>query len=407
MVKHLVLVGGGHSHAIVLKMFGMQPLAGMRLTLITEASDTPYSGMLPGHVAGFYSHEECHIDLQPLCQFAQARLLIDQVIGLDLKNNKVICANQPPVAFDFLSINIGSTPAISLPEVSQYATPVKPVRKFLTDWEQLLKQEIQTPQKPLCLSIVGGGAGGVELAMSMHTRLQQVGKNLQAAVPLQLHLFHRDVELMPHYNRWVRRRVQEILSQRGVQLHLGETVSKVAPYQVKCESGLRVECDRIFWVTQASAPPWLQAAGLATDSKGFIWINDTLQSVSHPHIFAAGDVATMVNHPRPKAGVFAVRQGKPLFHNLQQALRGKPLKAYIPQKRYLSLIGTGDRAAIAAWGIFGWESPLFWYWKDYIDRQFMAQFSNLPQRPETADPTPRHTLKAAAAKVATDRTEET
>lgn len=88
IVKDLVLVGGGHSHAIALRMFGMQPLSGVRITLITEASDTPYSGMLPGHIAGFYSRDESHIDLRPLAQFAQAQLYIDQVIGLDLTNKK-------------------------------------------------------------------------------------------------------------------------------------------------------------------------------------------------------------------------------------------------------------------------------------------------------------------------------
>jgi len=395
IVQDLVLIGGGHSHAIALKKLGMQPLAGVRVTLITEALDTPYSGMLPGHVAGIYSHKACHIALQPLCQFAHAQLLIDSVIDLDLENNRVICANRPPVPFDFLSINIGSTPAtLSIPGASQYATPVKPVREFLATWEQLLKQVTQTPQTPLILSIVGGGAGGAELAMAIQTRL----KSLQPAVAFQLHLFQRDAQLMPHYNAWVRDRVQKILRQKGVHLHLGETVCELSRHQVRCESGLSVECDRIFWVTQASAPPWLKAAGLATDSQGFISINNYLQSVSHPHIFAAGDIATLVNHPRPKAGVFAVRQGKPLYNNLKQALLGKPLKSYIPQQQYLSLLGTGDRSAIAAWSSLAGESPLFWFWKDYIDRAFMAQFSHLPLIPETP------ALKNAIAKEAAGRT---
>ncbi|MCA1995037.1 MAG: selenide, water dikinase SelD, partial [Coleofasciculus sp. S288] len=138
-------------------------------------------------------------------------------------------------------------------------------------------------------------------------------------------------------------------------------------------------CDYTFWVTQASAPSWLHDAGLKTDSKGFVLVNDTLQSLSHPYLFAAGDIATMVNHPRPKAGVFAVRQGKPLFENLRRILLSEPLKPYKPQKVYLSLIGTGDGEAIASWGLFGWQSPLLWRWKDYIDRKFMKRFNDLPE----------------------------
>ncbi|MBD2541898.1 selenide, water dikinase SelD [Coleofasciculus sp. FACHB-SPT36] len=389
IVKDLVLIGGGHSHAIVLKMLGMKPLPGVRLTLITDTSHTPYSGMLPGHVAGFYDYDESHIDLRRLAQFAQAQFYLDRAIGLDLENNEVICANHPDVAFDLLSIDIGSTPAtISIPGAAEYAIPAKPVAKLLSEWDHLLKSVAETPEKPIQLSIVGGGAGGVELALAMQSRLHQFFEHSQQFPEnLEIHLFHSGVELLPNYNPWVGRRLQKILIQRGVELHLGEKVCEVQPHKVICESGLVVECAsegtpaecRVFWVTQASAPRWLQASGLATDTKGFIQVDDTLRSLSHPQVFAAGDIATMIHHPRPKAGVFAVRQGKPLFNNLRRTLLGKPLQPYKPQKQYLSLIGTGDENAIASWGNFGCESRLFWHWKDRIDRQFMARFHNLPE----------------------------
>ncbi|HBB35212.1 MAG TPA: selenide, water dikinase SelD, partial [Cyanobacteria bacterium UBA9273] len=376
IVKDLVLIGGGHTHAIALLMFGMKSLPGLRLTLISNTCHTPYSGMLPGHVAGFYDFDQCHIDLRRLGQFAQAQLYLDGAIGLDLDNNKVICANRPPVAFDLLSIDIGSTPAQELvPGAAEYAIPAKPVAEFLSKWDQILAEFGQHPAKTLSIGIVGGGAGGVELAMTMQQRLLKVkSQNSQ----VKIHLFDRGAELMPDHNRWVRRRLQNILINRGIQLYLGETVCAVLPDKICCESGLVVDCNYIFWVTQASAPHWIKASGLQTDSKGFILVSDTLQSLSHPHIFAAGDIATMVNHPRPKAGVFAVRQGKPLFANLRAIALCQPLQFYQPQKLYLSLIGTGDGNAIASWGPFGWQSPLLWRWKDYIDRKFMDRFQNLP-----------------------------
>ena len=380
MFKKLVLIGGGHSHAIALKLFGINPIPGVQLTLITESSDTPYSGMLPGHVAGFYTHEQCHINLSSLAQFAQANLIIDQAISLDLEKNLVICANHSPVPFDLLSINIGSTPTKeTVIGAAEYAIAVKPVKQFLAAWNDILEKLTKNSQKPISLSIVGGGAGGVELAMTMRSRLDQILKNSQQPTAnLTINLCHRDAELLPHHNRWVRNHVQKILTQKGINLHLGEKVNLVQPDQIQCESGLTIDSDYTFWVTQASAPSWLQAAGLATDNN-FMLVDDTLQSLSHPHIFASGDIATMVNHPRPKAGVFAVRQGKPLFKNLQQALLAKPLKPYIPQKQYLSLIGTGDSSAIASWSVFGCASPLLWRFKDQIDRNFMAQFQDLPQ----------------------------
>lgn len=384
IAQNLVLVGGGHSHAIVLRMFGMKPLPGVRLTLITPASDTPYSGMLPGHIAGAYSRDECHIDLERLANFAQAQLYIDKVVDLDLKNHKVICANRPAVDFDLLSIDIGSTPAtISVSGAAEYAIAAKPVAQLLEHWYQLLANVAQNPQKPIMISIVGGGAGGVELALAMQTHLHRILQQAQQPLPnLKIHLFQRHSQLMPDHHPSVQHQVQQVLLRRGVKLHLGETVAQIAPsakdealFEVECESGLTVECHKVFWVTQASAPQWLKTTGLATDEQGFILVKDTLQSLSHPEVFAAGDIATMEKHPLPKAGVFAVRQGKPLFANLRRMLFGKSLQPYKPQQQYLSLIGTGDGRAIATKGCFTLPPhPLLWQWKDWIDRRFMAKF---------------------------------
>ncbi len=398
IVKDLVLIGGGHSHAIVLRMFAMQPLPGVRLTLISDNSSTPYSGMLPGHIGGFYSHDECHIDLRPLANSAQAQLYIDRVIGLDLANNRVLCANRPPVTFDVLSIDIGSTPAtISVPGAQKYAIPAKPVSQLLKYWDKLTEEVAQNPHKPLSIAIVGGGAGGVELALSMEGNLQGVNQNLD------MHLFQSHPQLMPNSHKSVRRLLDGILTERGVNLHLGETVGEVREegvdkgdkgdkFEIVCESGLTVSCNHVFWVTQASAPQWLTAAGLKTDDQGFILVTDTLQSLSHPQIFAAGDIATMVNNPRPKAGVFAVRQGKPLFKNLRHYLLEKPLKSYQPQQEYLSLIGTGDGKAIANRGCLTLPaSKLLWRWKDWIDRRFMDRFSHLPEMKEQKSPHTSHT----------------
>ncbi|HEY9832696.1 MAG TPA: selenide, water dikinase SelD, partial [Stenomitos sp.] len=263
---------------------------------------------------------------------------------------------------------------------AEYAIPAKPVPLFLQHWNQLVEDFANNPQQLIHLGIVGGGAGGVELALTMQGRLHQIlqAKGHAQQEHPQIHLFQRGAELMPNHNPWVRRHLYHLLMNRGVQVHLDETVSEVLPDKIHCESGLQVECDYTFWVTNASAPEWIEESGLKTDSDGFILVGDTLQSLSHPHIFAAGDIATMVNHPRPKAGVFAVRQGKPLFENLRAFLLEKPLKPYKPQQQFLGLIGTGDGEAIASWGALCWQSPLLWRWKDYIDRKFMRRFSDLP-----------------------------
>jgi selenide, water dikinase len=365
ITQDLVLIGGGHSHAIVLQMWGMKPIPGVRLTLISDGSDTPYSGMLPGYVAGFYSREECHIDLRSLCQFAGAQFYHDRAIGLDLTQQQVICQNHPPVGFDLLSIDIGSTPMT--PHIGENMIPAKPVPEFLRWWEDLCQQSLDR----LSLGIVGGGVGGVELAINMQKRLEPL------VAQLELHLFSRSSQLLPQNNPWLQHRFHQLLQQREIQLHLGEVVQSYEQQIVHCQSGLQIPCETTVWVTQATAPDWLRRSGLAVDDRGFIQVDEGLRSLSHPQVFAAGDIAAMVVHPRPKAGVFAVRQGKPLFQNLQAVLLNQSLVEYKPQKQYLSLIGTADSSAIASRRGLAWEGEWVWQWKDRIDRQFMARFQNL------------------------------
>ncbi|MFN7348160.1 MAG: FAD-dependent oxidoreductase, partial [Dolichospermum sp.] len=363
MIKNIVLVGGGHSHAIVLKLFAIYPLLGVNLILITPDKYTPYSGMLPGYIAGFYNYTQCLMDLEKLCRFAGAQLYFDQVIGLDLKNNQLFCNQQSVIDFDLLSIDIGSTPGkLSVSGAVEYAIAAKPVAQFLEHWHKLRENVVINSQKTLNIAIVGGGAGGVELALSMQAGLQNLGID-----DLQVHLWQKSQEIMPNYHLSVRVIMEKVLINQGVKLHLGETVNQVAPgkkkLEIKCQSGLEFECDQVFWVTQASAAEWVKDSGIGTDEKGFILVNNNLQSVTHAHIFAAGDIATMINHHLPKAGVFAVRQGKPLYENLKRMILGKSLKPYQPQKTYLSLISTGDGKALATRGSFTLPPhQLLWYW---------------------------------------------
>jgi selenide, water dikinase len=372
-MKTLVLIGGGHSHAIALRLLRIQPLPDVRLILISDVTHAPYSGMLPGHLGGFYSFAECHIDLRALASFAQAEFVLDAAIDLDLQTNQVLCRQHQPIDFDWLSIDIGSIPAImDIPGAQEYAIAAKPVPQFLAAWQQFMEQKFD---RSISVGIVGGGAGGVELALTLQMQLQRI-----YPVGATVHLFHRQLELMNSYADVVRNRFTGLLIDRGIKLHLSEAVELIKPIEdslklVRCRSGLSIPCDRVIWVTQAAAPDWIRQSGLNTDDRGFILIKDTLQSLSHPHVFATGDIATMPEQPRPKAGVFAVRQGQPLFANLQRITTGQPLQSFLPQQRYLSLIGLGNQQAIGTWGnICTRPSRLLWCWKDRIDRRFMSQF---------------------------------
>jgi selenide,water dikinase len=386
VLKDIVLVGGGHAHVSVLRMFGMKPIPGVRLTVITRDIHTPYSGMLPGYVAGHYDYDEVHIDLGPLARFAGARLYHGEVDGIDPNEQLVHVPGRPPVHYDLLSINTGSRPrTIDVPGALEHAFPVKPIDKWLRDWEALQTRVLQS-QGDFRIAVIGGGAGGVELALSTQHRLQSLLR-AQGDDVSRLHymLLTDGPEILPTHNAGVRKRFMRVLGERGIEVQPGSKVVEVEADGVRLESGAFQSADAVLWVTMAAAPEWPAKSGLAVDDEGFIAVNRELRSTSHPKIFAAGDIASLPD-PRPKSGVFAVRQGPVLTENLRRAVSGRPLKAYKPQKNFLGLISTGDPYAIASRGNWSWEGKLLWTWKDWIDRRFMQRFNALPEMSEEPVP---------------------
>ena len=383
ILKDLVLVGGGHAHVTVLKKFAMRPVPGVRITLICRDLQAPYSGMLPGFIAGHYSFDEAHIDLVPLSRFAGARFFHDEVVGLDTDNKRLICRDRPDVSYDVLSINVGSAPDISaVPGAAANVTPVKPIDGFVDNWRSLCER-ILPCQGGVRIGIVGAGAGGVELTLAVQYRLKQLlAGNWPDNVAPEFHLFTDADDVLTTHNRFVRVKFRRVLSERKINVHARHKVVEVRPGALQCANGATFELDEILWVTMARAQTWPAKAGLDVDEQGFIKVNNTLESVSHPGIFAAGDIAHMVNYPRPKSGVFAVRQGPPLSSNVRRKLLDRPLKPFFPQREFLSLISTGDKYAIASRSWWALEGRWVWNWKDWIDRRFMRKFNRLPDMEE-------------------------
>lgn len=375
----------------------MQPMPGVRLTLITRDVLTPYSGMLPGFIAGHYSFEDCHIDLAPLAAFAGARLYHDEAVGIDVAERRVLCARRPPVGFEVLSLDIGSRPKqADVPGAAAHATPVKPIDGFAARWARIVSRVV-ADDRPLRIGVVGGGAGGVELVLAMRHRLRSMlAESGQDPDRLRFVLVTAGGVLASH-NPGVRRILTRVLEQRGVELHTHSPVASVAPGLLRSAEGKEIRLDEILWVTQAGAAAWPAESGLECDEGGFVRVRDTLQSVTDPEIFAAGDVAAVEGYPRPKAGVFAVRQGAPLAENLRRALAGRPARPFVPQRRFLSLISTGDAFAVASWDRWALAGRWLWKIKDRIDRRFMRKYTDLPAMPRPEAPAPAEGVADAQA----------
>lgn len=368
-MRELVLVGGGHAHVHVVKALGARPMADVKVTLIGRDISTPYSGMIPGFVAGHYGFDECHIDLPALCARSGVRLIHDEAIGLDRLGRQVLLKGLPPVAYDVASIDIGSAPHVAtIAGASQWAIPVKPIADLGRRWLAFVER-MKTWLGPLDIIVVGGGAGGIELAMAIDHRLRSVAKGAD----LKLTLATRG-RMLEGQAEAARDRLRAIFQRRGIRLREHSAVRRVERGAVQFDSGQWHHADAVFVVTEAGAVPWLASTGLPLDERGFLAIDDTLRSTGDERIFAAGDCATMVHHRRPKAGVFAVRQGPPLADNLRRSLSDRTLRSYVPQRRYLSIIGTGDGRAVATRGAWVIEGRWVWWWKDHIDRRWMRMY---------------------------------
>ncbi len=375
----LVLIGGGHSHLFVLRYLAMNPVPGVRVTLVTRDLDTPYSGMLPGYIAGHYHRAQAHIDLLPLARHAGARVIHDRVVGIDAGSSRVRFASRPPLDYDLASVNIGSRPLNPGVAGDERQFAVKPVDVFIDAWQRIERRLGEAAAEPLRLAIVGGGAGGVELALALDYRARRLGGSARR---LSLAILTDRERLLPGHGERVGRIFSDILRRRSIEVYYRHRVEKFGDGLLRGDFDAPVAADYAVWVTPAAPPDWLCDSGLALDERGFIAVDACLQSRSHDNLFAAGDIAAVTEHPRPKSGVFAVRQGLPLARNLYRRLLGKPARPFKPQRQFLSLISTGDRYAVASRGGRALRGGWCWWLKDRIDRRFVRRFSELPAMPD-------------------------
>lgn len=367
MSLQLLLIGGGHAHLGVLDLLARRHRTGIDVTLVSEHSAQIYSGMLPGHLAGHYTLEQCSIPLDPLCDAAQTDFVRARVTGLDLAQRVALTENGSMLPFDVVSIDVGPGPDHRTIPGLAHALSVRPIDRLVSAWRMLEQRFAGTPL-PQTLAVIGGGPAGTELVAAMAYRAREAGLELKSS------LVTGRGGLLPGMPRGTSRLMKKRLTALGVRV-IEADAEAVRPQALTIRGAGEFHADVIVAATGAAAWPWPKESGLKCDARGFIEVNGHLQSVSHPFVFAAGDCASMAGHPHPKSGVYAVRAGPPLGENLLRTMTQRPLVSYQPQKRALYLLSAGGRDAVGVWGPLVIDGAWVWRWKDRIDRKFIRRFN--------------------------------
>ena len=361
-MTRLVLFGGGHAHALVLLKLRDFVSKNLDVRLVTPGPLHTYSGMVPGVVAGHYAAADAQIDLLRLARDAGVVLIQGHVVEFYPAAKQAILANGDTVEYDVASLNLGSLPDyIDVPGAAMHAVAVKPFENIMARWRELLDGGPKAPR----IAIAGAGAGGVELAMAMKFALQRRGTGGEVTLFSARREFPADVA----------RRIIASLDSLSIDFRHGTSITAVDAGPTVVSSAGREKFDVLFWAAGAAALPLLAKSGLATDERGYLRVDPSLRSISHPDVFAAGDTASHEGGALPKSGVYAVRQGAVLAANLTRVVRGLPMLDFLPQQRSLSIISCGGRYAIASRGGWSAEGRWIWWWKNWLDRRWVAKFS--------------------------------
>jgi selenide,water dikinase len=366
LTRDLVLIGGGHTHALFLHKWAMAPLPGVRVTVINPAPTAPYTGMLPGHIAGHYPRAALEIDLVKLGRRSGARVILGKATGIDRVQKLIHLPGRPPLPYDVASVDIGITSDLPMiPGYLAHGVSAKPLGQYAQVWAQFMARVAAGHARPEVV-VIGAGVAGVELAMAMAHRMR-------ATPSATVTLLEATANALPGVGGAAQKRLLAHVRQAGISLRLNAQAREVSADHVVLADGDILPAGLILGAAGSRPQDWLRGTGLhLTD--GYITVDATLQSITDPDLFAVGDCAHMRLTPRPKAGVYAVRQAPVLYENLRAAFGVGTMRQYHPQRDYLKLISLGDRSAIAdKWGL-PLQGKWLWRIKDSIDEKFMAQF---------------------------------
>ena len=420
-MKRIVLVGGGHAHVHLLKVAAGRRLPGTELVLVSPDPRHHYSGMVPGYLEGRYAEPELSFDLTALARAAGARFHRGTATALSLARREVTIDAGPALAFDRVSLDIGSAPVgLHLPGVAAHAATVRPMSRAVALRDRLDLLLERRAEGPLSVAVVGAGAAGFEVALAVHRRIVQAGRSARVT------LVDAGDRILPDFSPRARARATRILDRTGIAVRMEARATGVTPDALLLDQGEELASRLTVWLAGAAPPPLLAASDLPLSTGGFFLVDAELRAVAgsaelravagsavvgsavagsavagsavadpsvtsspvadppvadpsvtgppglRPPAWGAGDCIALEGAPwMPRAGVYAVRQSPVLARNV---LTDEAPASYEPQQSFLSLMNTADGRALLRWKGIVAHARWAWWLKDAIDRRFMARY---------------------------------
>ncbi|WP_350559252.1 FAD-dependent oxidoreductase [Psychrobacter sp. CAL346-MNA-CIBAN-0220] len=364
-----------------MRRFSIERLANADITLITEQPQFVYSGMLPGWMAGHYGLDDISIDVKLLCEQAGVRFIQQPIVKVNATSRTVTTTDSEPFGFDYdydvLSLNTGADTdmywlrtAITTIHNVPAIIAIRPLSAFIHQWQQVMIDAQHATHYRL--AIVGAGAAATELVMAAQVALQRINPNHQVYLIC-------GQNLLSGFDQRFKRRVINQLKRHGITMIKARATGYSKSHLLTTQDSLPM--DTVIAATGVTGAAWTKCTDLETVDNGFIAVNGTQQSISHPNVFAVGDVATRVDQKVAHSGVHAVHGGAVMADNLlayvagesvpKKPLPSKSLKKYQPSARTLYLLSCGDKYAIASWGKISLQGHWLWYLKRHIDKRFV------------------------------------
>jgi NADH dehydrogenase FAD-containing subunit len=373
MAKHLVLVGGGHAHMMVLLRLGEFTGRGHRVTLVSSSDHHFYSGMGPGLLSGIYEPQQVWFNIRKMAEDRGAEFIEDDAVRIDPVRRLIILGSGREVNFDVASFNTGSqVPLEPLAAQPDGIITVKPIINLYRARREIIAE---IAQRDLQIAVVGGGPAGVEIAANLWRLIRK--KPHRADI-----LLVGGGKILGEFPEKVCTIALDSLQKRAITVMEGTRAQAAEDGNLLLSNGTILRCDFIFMAVGVKPTPLFADSGLPTGEDGGLLVNPFLQSTAHPELFGGGDCISLSGNPLAKVGVYAVRQNPVLFHNLMAALEGGSLQPFRHVGEYMLIMNMGDGTGIVWKKNRVWDGRLAFLLKDFIDRRFMRKFQVSGERDE-------------------------